>query len=297
MYTILNNSKSYSGNNTTLNRLEKLLNLKTVNTIQDNIIGIHAFKFGKLVINKNINFILIIGGTDVNIDIYDNNKLSIIMKACKQAKYIVAFNKVIKNKILKLDNILSKKIKIIPQSIKFIEPTYFDIRSLLKNIYNVTNVNKFFLCVGNIRPVKDPMFLKKSFNKLQKENIYLIFIGNISSGDYNFTDGMIHIGPLEHKYILSCLEQSNGLINTSISEGMAVSILESMIHKCPVYCRNNESNSNIIKHSYNGYLFNTPGEFEKLLKLDTKNIINDAYHYVLNKHNPIDEQQKYLELL
>ena len=297
MYTILNNSKSYSGNNTTLNRLKYLLNLEIVNNIQDNIIGIHAFKFGKLVINKNINFILIIGGTDININIYDKNKLPIIIEACKQAKYIIAFNKVIKNKIINLDNILSKKIKIIPQSIEFIKPKYFDIRSLLKNKYNITNVNKFFLCVGNIRPVKDPMFLKTSFNKLQKENIYLIFIGNVLSGDYDFTNGMIHIGPLEHKYILSCLEQSNGLINTSISEGMAVSILESMIHKCPVYCRNNESNSNIIKHSFNGYLFNTPNEFEKLLKLDTKNIINNAYHYVLKNHNPIDEQQKYLELL
>ena len=41
MYSVFNQSKEYSGNNTTLTRLSKLLNLPLTNKIQDNLIGIH----------------------------------------------------------------------------------------------------------------------------------------------------------------------------------------------------------------------------------------------------------------
>ena len=98
MYKILNNSKQYSGNNTTLNRLSRLLNLELVNNLSKKMIGIHAYKFGKLVINNDIEFILIIGGTDINIDINNINKNKIILETCKQAKYIVAFNNIIKQR-------------------------------------------------------------------------------------------------------------------------------------------------------------------------------------------------------
>ena len=47
MYYIYNQSIKYSGNNTTLTRLSKILNLPTTNIIKDKIIGIHAYKFGK----------------------------------------------------------------------------------------------------------------------------------------------------------------------------------------------------------------------------------------------------------
>jgi glycosyltransferase involved in cell wall biosynthesis len=296
MYKILNNSKQYSGNNTTLNRLSRLLNLELVNNISKKMIGIHAYKFGKLVVNNDIEFILIIGGTDINIDINNINKNKIIVETCKQAKYIVAFNNIIKQKLLNHE-IVNKKIKIIPQSIEYIKSIFFDIKNLLKNKFKIKKINKFFICLGNIRPVKDPMYLKQIFDILYKKSIYLIFIGNILSGDYSFTKGIIHIGPLEHKYILSCLEQSNGLINTSISEGMSISILESMIHKCPVYCRNNESNSDIIKNNFNGFLFNSPNEFLDLIELDTSNIIENAYKYVIKYHNSLDEKKRYSSLL
>jgi len=86
MFSIYNKSINFSGNNTTLNRLSNILNIQITTKIKNNIIGIHAFKFGNLVLNKNINFILIIGGTDLNIDIHDDNKKAIIKECMSPSK-------------------------------------------------------------------------------------------------------------------------------------------------------------------------------------------------------------------
>ena len=86
MFKIYNESINTSGNYTTLNRLSKILKLPITNKIEDNIIGIHAYKFGKKVINKSINFILIIGGTDINIDINKTEKKKDSNKSNKSGK-------------------------------------------------------------------------------------------------------------------------------------------------------------------------------------------------------------------
>ena len=99
MFKIYNNSLDFSGNKSTLDRLSKILKIESTNNIQDNVIGIHAYKFGKEIINKNKNFILIIGGTDINIDINDQNKKKIVTKCIEEAKYVVTFNKNLKKSI------------------------------------------------------------------------------------------------------------------------------------------------------------------------------------------------------
>ena len=92
-----------SGNNTTLLRLSKLINfpnlIKFTDKIQNHIIGIHAYKFGKDILEanknifpKNLKFILITGGTDLNIDINDPNKEPIIRETIINAQFIICFN-------------------------------------------------------------------------------------------------------------------------------------------------------------------------------------------------------------
>ena len=104
MYSIYNNSKKFSGNNTTLARLSSILELPIVNQIKNKIIGIHAFKFGKLVYDKNIDYILIIGGTDIYQDINDPTKKQIILKSLNNSKFIIAFNNFILIRLIELFN-------------------------------------------------------------------------------------------------------------------------------------------------------------------------------------------------
>ena len=294
MYKIYNNSISYSGNNSTLTRLSKLLNLELTDILEKYMIGIHAFKFGKILKGGEI-FILIIGGTDINEDIYNINKINIILNCCNKAKYIVAFNKYIYEKLTKIVQDVNK-IKIIPQSIIKMEGGNYNLQKTLDNKYNLTP-KKIFLWVGNLRTVKDPLFLKDLSEYFEEKNYLLIFIGSIIEGIYNFPKNFIHLGPLCQKDIICCYQQSNGLINTSLSEGMSTSILEAMMYKCPVFARDNEGNRSIIINNYNGYLFSNSKEFKIIIEKPCKYIISNAYDYVIKNHNSDKERTLYNNLI
>ncbi len=105
MFKIYNKYNKFTGNNTTLERLSKLLNLPITTKIENNIIGIHAYKLGKLVIDKGLTYILIIGGTDININVYNKEKYEIMKKAINQAKFIVTFNDYIMDRLRTFFNV------------------------------------------------------------------------------------------------------------------------------------------------------------------------------------------------
>lgn len=297
MYFIYNDSDTKSGNNTTLTRLSNILNLPLTTNITNNLIGIHAYKFGKKVIDKNLNFIIIIGGTDINIDINYPEKKQVIIKTLLQAKFIIAFNQYIKEKVIDLISSFQSKIKIIPQSVTYIKSNKFNLKSHISNKYNISKINKLFIVVGNLRDVKDPYFLKSLSEELKKNNIYIVYIGSDLDKKYTFSEPFYHLDNLSKEDIFASYSQVDGLINTSKSEGMAVSILEAMLYKCPIYVRNNPGNESIIKDKFNGFLFNTPEEFYQLINQDTKNIIKNGLNYVLEFHDPDVEREKYNMLL
>lgn len=131
MYDVFNDSINTSGNNTTLMRISKILDLNQCDIIKNNIIGIHAFKFGSKIINKNYDFILIIGGTDINIDINDSSKKKIIKNAIIQSRYTVCFSKYLKEEVIKLNVEDNNKIKIIPQSVSYVKPDSFCLNGII----------------------------------------------------------------------------------------------------------------------------------------------------------------------
>lgn len=301
MYSIYNNSKSFSGNNTTMNRISNILELPLTNQIKNKIIGIHAYKFGKLVYDKDIEYILIIGGTDIYIDVLNKEKKEIMIKAMNNAKYVIAFNKFILIRILSLD-IKKEKIKIIPQSVSPSKVLFYDLYSFAQTHipqYKTKKINGIYLMVGNIRPVKDPFFVKKTFEKLSKEGIILLLIGDMIEGNFQFGEGMYHVGPLNQSIISSFYSQADGLINSSKSEGMAVSILEAMINGCIVYARNIEGNIAIVDHEINGYIFNTDDELYNIIKKKKNSLqtIDIAKKYVTSYHNNFIEGIHYESIL
>jgi glycosyltransferase involved in cell wall biosynthesis len=290
-YKIYDNSINFSGNSTTLNRLSNLLYLERTKNNIGNLIGIHAYKFGKEVINRNINFILIICGTDINKDIYEEEKKYIIMTALKQARYIVVFNSYLLNKVISL-GIDKNKVKLIKQSIE--KPLLSDFN--LRKKINI-NPSRIYLMVGNLRKEKDPMFLANTFHWLyKKNNIVLVIIGKMIE-KYSFPEGIIHIDGLNSSDIYSCMRQVSGLVNTSISEVISYSILEAMKLGCPVYARNNKGNRSIISHGLTGFLFEDSYEFVNCLRIEPHLIIGLAYNYMNFVHNTSLEKDKYLKLI
>jgi len=249
-FKIYNDSIKNSGNNQTLNRLSNILYLPITNRIENNIIGINAYKFGKKVINKNINYILIIGGTDINIDFQNSEKRKIIIEALRQSLVIICFTSYFRKKILEL-NINNNKIFIIKQSVPKLICSDFN----LKKHLNI-NPEKIFLIVGNLRPVKNQMMLNNLFKFLYNNyNYVLVIIGDIISGEYSFPEGVYHIKGVNKNIVYSCIKQSDGLINTSLSEGMSLAIIEAMKLKCIVYAINTIHNRFLISNNFNGFLF------------------------------------------
>ena len=303
MYSIFNNSLEYSGNNTTMRRISNLVKLPTTCQIKNKIIGIHAYKFGKYVYDKGIEYILIIGGTDIYVDIFDKQKKEIIVKALNNAKHVIAFNRFILIRLLSL-GIDKNKIIIIPQSVTPTNVLFYNLYDFAFNEITKKNkisyISKIYLMVGNIRLVKDPLFVESVFEKLEKKGIVLLLIGNIIEGNYTFKKGMYHVGPLKSNIISSFYSQAAGLINCSKSEGMSISILEAMINGCPVYARNIEGNIALIHHKINGFIFETPDELYELLsdkKLDVKKVSNLAKNYAKSYHNSFIEEIHYEAIL
>jgi len=289
-YKIYDNSINFSGNQTTLNRLSEILKLEITNKIEDNIIGIHAYKFGnkleeyykKSKTIKKINFILILGGTDIYEYLNYDKYYEIIYKTIEDAKYIISFNQFMKDNILGRFNIYENKIKIIAQSVPKLIIEKYDFCNI--NL-SILNYKKKFIMVGNLREVKEPSFL---FNYFEKSSNYcLILIGKMLDVKYTLPKNVYHINGLYKDKIYSIMDKVDGLINTSKSEGQAITILEALKLKCPVYVRNNEGNRAIIKHGYNGYIFNNEEDFSNIVDLSINNIIKNGYDYV-NKYHNID---------
>jgi len=291
-YKIYDNSLQYSGNRNTLNRLSNILNLPKTNQIENYIIGIHLFKFGKLVINKNLNFIVIIGGTDINIDHQYPEKFNIMKTVILEAKYVICFSPYIHLKTTQLFG-THNKYKIIPQSVQINENIHSH------NLSELYNANKIFLFIGNVRSVKDPIFLIEIFKKLYAlKNYKLIIVGkNVENKEYDFNNGIIYYDGLPHDHIFFLMKNCNGLINSSKSEGMSLSILEAMKLRCPVYVRNNYGNLSIVKDKCNGYVFETADELEQILELDTDIITENAYNYVNIYHNVENERNSYFSII
>lgn len=297
-YKIFNDSNIYSGNNNTLTRLANILNLNLTNKIENNIIGIHAFKFGRKVIEKKFNFILIIGGTDLNEDINIESKKEIIVKTLIESKKIICFNSYLKNKV---EDLIGKKfndkIHIIPQSIypNIIIP--FQFKLYLKNFTKNINYQKIFIINGNLRKVKNPFYFEKTFNNVLNDYLLILIGENLDNFKINNTDNFIYIGPIDYKYIPSIYHSVDGLINCSHSEGMSIAILEAMYYKCPVYAINIEGNKSIIKDSFNGFIFNNQNEFIDKIKFDTTLIKSNAFEYIKKNHNYTLEKEKYIKII
>ena len=297
----------YSGNVSTISRISKYFNnskiiftdqIQNINfKSEDLIIALHAFKAGKYLIEQGLNFYIIIGGTDLNCDFFDSEKKKIILKVLFESNKIIVFNQYQKKCLSNLG--FSNKINIIPQSIGNLE---IDKEFNLKKYLNIDSNKRVFLIVGNLRRVKDPFFLLNSFKYFyEKYNDNFVYIGNnLDSFEVNY-NWIHHINGLDQNSTYAAIKDCNGLINTSISEGMSITILEAMKLGVPVYARINNSNEFIIQNNINGFLFETIQEFNHIFEINrNKNIekiINTALSMVNEIYNLENEKKSYLKII
>lgn len=253
------------------------------------VLGIHAWRAGRLLLDCPVPFSIIFGGTDLNEHCKNKDKLETMKKALEKARYLVAFSCPMKKQALDLWPKCEEKIILQPQAV-CVKPSEFQFH---KHLRQFTNPQKWcpvangcieqkspgmvvFLLVAGLRPVKDPLYLAASIAEWHKEDhlVHLVVVGPELDTEFarevkykaQRFPGVIVLPSLQACDLHAAIQTCFAVVNSSTSEGMASAVLESMALGVPVLARNIPGNSALIKHRETGLLFNTPEEFVTLAK-------------------------------
>ncbi|XP_060699652.1 glycosyltransferase 1 domain-containing protein 1 isoform X2 [Hemiscyllium ocellatum] len=260
------------------------------------VMTIHLYKGGRLLLDSNVPYGVIFGGTDINEDIQDEKKCEVMETVLQKSRFLVAFTDQLKKTAEVHWPFASSKIHVQPQGI------------------HCKNIDAYiFLLVCGLRRVKDPLFLVDAFSVWHKEDprVYLIIIG--PEVDAPFTQqvkaklksasGVYLVSEKPQEELQAAMRDSFAVVNSSISEGMSSTILEAMDLNVPVLARNISGNRAIVKHEHTGLLFFDPPEFielSKRLMIDTslkENIVAKAKEYVEKFHSWETEKETYQKLI
>jgi glycosyltransferase involved in cell wall biosynthesis len=129
--------------------------------------------------------------------------------------------------------------------------------------------------------------LSNDIRKMQSQNINFKYINGLKSNQ-------------THLFIYN----SWAYMNTSINEGMSLSILEAMLLGVPCLVRFNSGNCSIVKHQQNGLIFKDTNELVEniryLLNMTSyqRNLMRfNAYLQINEKHSVERERDAYFDLI
>ncbi|KAL3858154.1 hypothetical protein ACJMK2_012760 [Sinanodonta woodiana] len=276
------------------------------------VIGIHAYKSGILLKDCQTPFLLVIGGTDVNELYKDPERFAVMSETLHRAKYTVVFSKYLQDRVLYLWSHL------ITCNTCFKPTDRCLCQYLISNNFPLPGPSedlKIFLLVGGIREVKDPLYLVRQFSDICvfdcKRNNYEFLRGTVLVGCGGVLEGhcfgglprVLYIPGLSLGDTHAAIKGSSVLVNSSLSEGMPIAILEAMMLGTPVLARRIPGNETVVKDGHTGLLFESPQDFvkkaEQLLEDEVLrcSLQAKASEYVKSEHCMEKEAKMYLNFL
>mmetsp|Transcript_12573 Transcript_12573/g.18799 ORF Transcript_12573/g.18799 Transcript_12573/m.18799 type:complete len:372 (+) Transcript_12573:49-1164(+) len=243
-------------------------------------IGLHAFKAGRLLVDQNIPYAIILGGTDVNqYSSLSPSKRAIVKKCLKQARIVVAFSKSLKRAALDICPDI-QSISIIPQAVNVKRLREVAIKGMAQTSKEKPEKKsraKFvFLLPASIRSVKDPFYLAPAFIEWAKSEPRVclrVYGAPLDKTMVKKFGEFLPGSPIEYRGLISKeqllveIGKCVAVLNTSRSEGMSGAILEAMaLASCPVVVREIPGNTDIVCHNVNGYVFKDPESFLMIAK-------------------------------
>lgn len=276
------------------------------------VFAIHALHCSEMLYHCPFPIVLIFGGTDLNEYSQDASCFKIMTQVVEKVRFAITFGSSMSHKAISLwPNLPSERIKEIPQAV-VVSKSSFSLKNYLKTHKGV-NAKNIFLLVAGIRPVKDPLFLVESFSQWHEQNCdsFLVVIGDERHSEYyeTFTtrisllNGIILLPEMSREDVLSCMNDSFALVNSSLSEGMSAAILEAMSQNLLVMARDIPGNRDLIEHKVTGFLYLTTRDFFTQANLILNDfelrskIVANAKNFIKEKHAIEREAKAYCDIL
>lgn len=274
----------------------------------DLVHGFHAYqfyRFMKRLPSPPKRYVVTLTGTDLNLDLFDENKREDVTASLRGASAVHVFDEQAKGILVEEMPEIAEKITVIaqggsvfpasdPPAVK--EPDTF-----------------LFLLPAGIRKVKNVPAAIEMLAELQesKPELRLWIVGPILEEDEGeavlelakkHSGWVSYLGQLPHSSMGSLYEQADVLLNTSLSEGQPAAILEAMGGGCAVLVSDVQGNNGIVAHLKTGLLYNSKIEFieyAKRLMEDSelrRQLGENAKTLIAEQHSSLDEAQKFLEI-
>uniref|UniRef100_A0A4W5P1Z5 Glycosyltransferase 1 domain containing 1 n=1 Tax=Hucho hucho TaxID=62062 RepID=A0A4W5P1Z5_9TELE len=285
-------------------------------------IAIHLFKGGRLLLDTQVPFGVVFGGTDINEDVKVEQKRAVMEQVLLKARFAVAFTDKLKAEAEVFLLSQSSKIYVQPQDTLFIFFGSEGIKTEAAQSFcwseflrrsgvsgeDVEDLHVFLLVCG-LRRVKDPLYLLEAFSEWHTENplVVLIIIG--PKIDPVFTEeveaiskrsaGVYLAQERSQEELHAAMRRSAALVNSSVSEGMSAAILEAMDLEVPVVARDIPGNTAVVQHEVTGLLYSSPQEFVRVsqrLLVDgelRERVVANGKRYVEEHHSLDHEREAY----
>ncbi|XP_029960470.1 glycosyltransferase 1 domain-containing protein 1 [Salarias fasciatus] len=279
-------------------------------------LAIHLFKAGRLLLDVQIPFGVIFGGTDINEDVKVEQKRVVMEQVLLKARFAVAFTDKLKEEAGLFLVSQNCKICVQPQGIQteVTEKLCWAefLRSSGVSSEGVDELHVFLLVCG-LRRVKDPLYLAEVFSAWHCENLLNVLVIIGPRIDPVFTDeveavvsrtaGVFLAQERSQQELHAVMRRCSAVVNSSVSEGMSAAILEAMDLGVPVLARDIPGNAAVVEHEVTGLLFSSPQEFvhqsQRLLSdhVLRERVVRNGKLYVEKHHSLKQERETYQRLV
>src|SRR5699024_2685794 len=109
--------------------------------------------------------------------------------------------------------------------------------------------------------------------------------------------GVVPFEVMTHWY-----QDANIVLNSSISEGQSLAVMEALALGRPVIARKNATNEEFIQHRKTGWLYQSMEDFKDAVisimnnPIQRDQVVKAAKRWVNKHYSPIEEAQNYIDL-
>lgn len=287
------------------------------------VVGVHAYRAGRLMRGCGAPYVVILGGTDMNVMLAQPERREAMCAALAEAGAVVAFNRELLEALLEALPAARPKAFVVPQAVA--SPLLAAPRppaeaaadaEAVRGALGVCADSAVLLLPAGLRPVKDVLFLCGAVAAwaAREPRVCLRIVGPELEREYADavkrgigaaapSGAVAYVGPMGQAELHVAMRLSLCVLNSSRSEGMCNSVLEAQLLGTPVLARRNAGNASLVESGRTGFLFETADECvaqaERLLREPglAEGLADAARAQVAREHGAAAEAAAYTRVL